>query len=269
MKRYWVIGHPLNFCLSTPVMNGVFEELGIEAEFETKDIAPESLDEVMEQLKKGELDGLVTTMPHKTPSLSYLDEKEPEVEAIDAVNLTLNEAGSLHGYNTDWRGALNALKSVQPELKGLHIHVLGAGGAARAACYGLQKEGARVSIWNRTPERAKDFAEKTGIEWIEDMRGWEARPDIIVNATSLSYQEKQSTLVPYALWEKVQVAMDAVYGKTSLFLEEAKAAQVKHVLSGEVWFLHQFLPMFKLVAGQEAPVELAKKLIEEAQLIKA
>ena len=139
----------------------------------------------------------------------------------------------------------------------------GAGGAARAAAFGLHREGARVSIWNRTPERAKDFAEKIGIEWVEDMHKWDGHPQVIVNATSVSYQSKQSTLVAFPLWEKVELAMDAVYGKTSLFLEEAKAAQVKNIISGEEWFLYQALPMFVLVTGREVPFDLLSKYTKE------
>ena len=58
--------------------------------------------------------------------------------------------------------------------------------------------------------------------------------------------------------------MDAVYGKTSLFLEEAKAANVKHIISGDVWFLHQGAPLLEIITGQKAPLGLMKKLTDEA-----
>ncbi len=270
MKKYWIVGHPLSFCLCTPVSNGVFKELGFEGHFETHDVAPEDLHLVMEKIRSGELAGAVTTMPHKTPSLAFLDESTDESKAINAVNLVLGHSPNgelpykLKGYNTDWLGALGAVKSLIPDIKGKHILVLGAGGAARAAAYGFHKEGAVVSIWNRTSERAKAFAEKMQITQIPDMRKWDGEPDIIVNATSASYQPSQSTLVPFPLWKNVQLAMDAVYGKTSLFLEEAKAANVKHIISGDVWFLHQGAPLLEIITGQKAPLGLMKKLTDEA-----
>lgn len=268
MKHYWIIGHPLSFCLTTPVMNGLFERMGFSGHFETKNVSPEELIDVVEKLKSGELAGIVTTMPHKTPTIAYIDGTEDAAKVINGVNLVLNEEGELKGYNTDWLGVVGVVREKMPNLKGVNTLVLGAGGAARAAAYGLQKQGANVAIWNRTPERARAFAEKIGIEWVEDMREWEGKPQVIINATSLSYQPKQSTLVPFPLWESAELAIDAVYGKTSLFLEEAKAANVPHVLPGEHWFLRQFLPMFKIITGQEAPVETVTELIREAQIIR-
>lgn len=269
MDKYLIVGHPLSFCLTTPVINGGFKELGIEAEFQTLDVAPEDFPAVMERLKKGELAGVVATMPYKTPSLEYLDESTDEAKAVSAVNLILNRGGKLIGHNTDWLGAMGAVKTAMPDLKGKQALILGAGGAARGAAYGLQKEGAHVAIWNRTPERAQAFAEKMNIEWVEDMRRWQKLPDLVVNATASSNQDRQSTLVPFPLWQNVMVAMDAVYGRTSLFLEEAKAANVPHVISGEIWFLNQVFTMFELITGKKGPVDLMTRLTHESKVIAA
>ncbi len=265
MKNYRIIGHPLNFCLTTPVMNGGFKELGLEAHFETLDLPSEDLPKIMEDLKNGLLDGVVATMPYKTPSIAYLDESSEDVKAINAVNLIVAREGKLHGYNTDWMGAVGAIQSALPDLKDKQVLILGAGGAARATAYGLKKQGAKVAIWNRTPEKAKAFAEKNGLDWVPELAVWDAMPDVIVNATASSDQSRQSTIVPFRLWAKVELALDAVYGKTSLFLEEAKAAKVPHVLSGEIWFLNQVFPMFKILTGQEGPTEKMRALTHEAK----
>jgi len=263
MKKFWIIGHPLDFCLSTPVFTELFKELGIDASIETHDIEPEGLDLVMEKLSSGELDGLITTMPHKTPTIEFLDEVIDEAKIINAVNLVQSIDGMLFGYNTDWMGAVQTIMTRIPDVKGLKVHILGAGGAARAAAFGLNAEGAKVSIWNRTPERAREFAEKIGIEWVKDMRIWDGKPDVIINATSASYQPSQSTLVPYPLWENVKVAVDAVYGKTSLFLEEAKAAQVPEIIAGEEWFMYQAEAIFTILTGKEVPHGSMKKYTEK------
>ncbi|QQR54657.1 NAD(P)-binding domain-containing protein [Candidatus Peregrinibacteria bacterium] len=268
-QRYLIIGHPLSFCLTTPVINGGFKELGIDAEFKTLDVLPEAFPEVMEQLKRGELAGVVATMPYKTPSMEYLDESTEEAKAVSAVNLILHQNGKLVGHNTDWLGAMGALKTAMPKLEGKQALILGAGGAARAAAYGLQKEGARVAIWNRTPERAKAFAQKMNIEWVENLEHWNALPDLIINATASSNQDRQSTLVPFPLWKNVMLALDAVYGRTSLFLEEAKAMQVPHVISGEIWFLSQVFTMFKIITGKEGPADLMTRLTHESKVITA
>lgn len=265
MKTFWIIGYPLSFCLTTPVMNGALKDLGMEAVFETHNVKPEEFPQVMERVKSGELTGVVATMPYKTPSVAYLDEASEEVSTINAVNLVWNKEGKLHGYDTDWLGAMGALHEIIPSAKGKRVLVLGAGGAARGAAYGLHKEGAQVTIWNRTLERAQGFANKIGIECIENLESIREEPEIIINATSHSNQARQSTLVPFYLWRNVSVAMDAVYGKTSLFLEEAKAAGVKNIVSGEKWFLHQVFPLFKILTGKEAPIELMTAFAAEAQ----
>jgi shikimate dehydrogenase len=271
-------------------MNGAFKELNIDANFETLDLPPEDLPAMMERLKSGELAGLITTMPFKTPSLDFLDGSTAEVKTINAVNLTLAvparaggttgiDDGKLFGYNTDYLGAIGAMKVGFPDLasspaqttsqclKGLKILVLGCGGAARAAAYGFHLEGAEVFLWNRTPEKAAAYAEKIGINFVPDFKDWPVRPDAIVNATALSNQDRQSTIVPYVLWEKAQVAMDAVYGKTSLFLEEARAAKIPHIFSGELWFLKQIFPIFELITGQKAPEEFMTRLTAESKNI--
>lgn len=267
IKTYWIVGHPLSFCLTTPVMNGAFEEEGVEAHFETQDVPPEAFDGVMQKLRAGELTGIIATMPYKTPSLEYLDVSSEDCKAVNAVNVLLNRDGKIHGFNTDWMGAVGAIKTALPSVKDLSVLILGAGGAARAAAYGLQKEGARVAIWNRTPERAKATAEKLGLEWVEHLDGWNGQPDLIVNATATSSLDRQSTLIPFRFWKNVKLALDAVYGKTSLFLEEAKAMNVPHVLSGEIWFLNQIFPMHRLITGQDGPEALMTRLTHESKEI--
>ena len=200
----------------------------------------------MGKLKTGELAGIVATMPYKTPSIAYLDEATEEVKAINAVNVIVNKDGKLHGYNTDWLGAVGAIKTELPEIKDLSVLILGTGGAARAAAYGLKKEGAKVAVWNRTPEKAKAYAQALGVEWVEHLDSWNGEPNIIINATAASSQDRQSTMIPFRFWKTVKLALDAVYGKTSLFLEEAKAMNVPHVISGEMWFLNQVFHMHKL-----------------------
>jgi len=263
-KKYWVVGHPLTFCLTTEILNAAFKEVGIDAEFETKDISPEQFPDVLAKLKSGELSGIIPTRPFKTPSLEFLDEKSEMTRIVNAANLIIAENGKLHGFNTDGMGATRALQSAMPDLSEKKVLILGAGGAARAAAYICKKEGAQVSIWNRTPERARLAAESLGLNFVEDMREWEEKPDIIINATSLSDQDKQSTLVPFTLWENVQVAMDAVYGKTSLFLEEAKAVNVPNVLPGNLWFLKQTIRIFEKLTDKEPPIQLMTRLTNEA-----
>jgi len=66
--KYAIAGHPLGFCLTTPVMNGAFKKVDVDAEFETLNLPPEGLTDLIERLRSGELAGAVMATPHKTPA---------------------------------------------------------------------------------------------------------------------------------------------------------------------------------------------------------
>jgi shikimate 5-dehydrogenase len=74
-----------------------------------------------------------------------------------------NDNGTLTGHNTDWIGIVNPLMRIAP-LKGARVALLGAGGAALAAAYGCSAQGASVTIFNRTPEKARPLAALCGGE---------------------------------------------------------------------------------------------------------
>ena len=229
----------MNQRASDSSLNFVFkkcpDELRLPLDASAQDIE-KNLNAAINALKEGEIDALYVKSPFKSPALSHLDLPSEASTAINAVNLIYLESGKLVGRNADYHGALGAMHTLSPSLKGKNVHVLGAGAAARAAAYVASREGAKVSIWNRTGEKAQNYAEKLGLEWVEDIRKWQGKPQIIVNATSASESSRQSTLVPFPQWEQVDLAIDAVYGaEMSLFLEEAKAMQVQHLVKGEKW----------------------------------
>ncbi len=263
MDNFWIIGHPVASALLTPVMNGCFEVLNLEAKAETKDLDRGEYLKAMDAVREGTLKGLVVTSPYKTETVKNVDQVSEEGPAVHAVNLVLKQDGKLMGYNIDWMGAREVLKQILGDIAGLKVLVLGAGGAARAAAFACHQAGAQVAIWNRTGEKARLFAEELGLEWVEDLQEWESKPQVIINATAVSDLPRQSSLVPFPLWSEVQLALDSVYGTTSLFLEEAGAMNVAHVVSGEEWFVAQFVPFFKLITGKEAPLELVKELVRQ------
>lgn len=97
--------------------------------------------------------GLSVTRPLKEAVVAEIDEAEP----IGALNTLVFREGKIYGYNTDGVGALNAIKK---DLQGQRVAILGAGGTARAIAFEAKKRGARISIYNRTLERAKQLAQE-------------------------------------------------------------------------------------------------------------
>ena len=247
------------------VLEEVFSATGMPAEFVTKELPEEALEETYQKVRSGELAGVLVTRPYKNATCAFMDELGDGAKAMQSVSLILPGEKGLRGSNTDWVGASEVIRGIFPGAAAeKQVLVLGAGGAAKAAAYACKELNMSVAIWNRTASHAKSAAELLGVEWVEDMRLWNKRPQVIINATSMSDQNSQSTLVPFALWEKVEFALDAVFGKTSLFLEEAKAMNIQKVLSGEDWFLYQMGSVFERITSQKAPMELLRSLIYAA-----
>ena len=262
-KNFWVVTNPLTYRITEPILNAAFLKIGFDGEFDSQAIEEAGLEEVIDKVRQGELSGVAVFTPHKGPSLAYCDEVSDEIKAIGALNYLQMEGDKLVGYNLDWEGAVRAIKVEVPDLTDKHILVLGAGGAGRAVAYYGLKEGAKVTLWNRTTEKAKKFAESIGINWIEDLEMLDEKPHIIVNATRVSTQDRQRSLLPYKLWENVVLAMESVCRLTSLFLEEAKAMNVQHIIDGDDWAAHQSNALLRHITGKEIPLEDMHKIVLE------
>ncbi len=101
------------------------------------------------------------TIPFKEEIISLLDALDPQAARIGAVNTVVNREGRLVGYNTDWLGALQALKA-QTGLQGEHVLILGAGGAARAIAFGVLDAGGRVTLTDVDPPGLRPWPGTSG-----------------------------------------------------------------------------------------------------------
>ena len=119
-----------------------------------------TLDDLLTIVRDLPLDGVAVTMPLKQEVLPHLANMDPLTARIGACNtLRTGADGKLYGFNTDVAGIVRPLER-RMRLKGARILVLGAGGAARAAVFGLVEQGADVFIVNRTHEKAVALARK-------------------------------------------------------------------------------------------------------------
>ena len=154
---YGVAGSPIGASLSPRMQNTAFSAAGMDAVYlplETADAM--ELRAVVERLN---LRGLSITMPLKERVLPLLSFRDKTVEQMGACNTILRHSdGTLAGFNTDVAGILDPLERVMP-LKDKRVLVLGAGGAARAAVFGLCERGAKVFLLNRTLARAEALAQ--------------------------------------------------------------------------------------------------------------
>jgi shikimate dehydrogenase len=153
MKRLAVLGHPVSHSRSPAMQNAALEALGLAGEwgYEAIDVEPADFASRTRALPEQGFVGVNVTIPHKEAALELADGASGDAERIGAANTLSFRDGAVHADNTDASGLLAALPG---SVEGRRALVLGAGGSARAAVWALAEQGAPVSIWNRTPERA-------------------------------------------------------------------------------------------------------------------
>ena len=271
-----VIGDPIEHTMSPVMHNAAFKELGLDYLYVSFRVRKEELGKAVESIRALNIRGLNVTTPHKVAIIPFLDELDPLVERIGAVNTIVNDDGVLTGYNTDATGFLQALldKGVEPERK--NTVILGAGGASRAISFILAERGAHLVIFNRLLEldwaeelahrisqvskkvRALELNEKNQEMMLEGA-------DILINATSVGMSsDVDETPVPARLLKPALIVFDIVYNpiQTRLLKEaEAAGAQTTGGLNMLVW---QGAIAFEKWTGRKAPLDLMRREVIKA-----
>lgn len=268
-KKCLVIGHPVIHSLSPAMHNAAYKALGVADEFDysTWDVQS-GIEEIVEEIKAKGIRGCAFTMPYKKDIVSLLDWVDETAKEIGAVNTVVNEGGILRGYNTDWLGIVDSLERLS-DLKGKKVAIIGAGGAARAAIYGVLERGAIITdIFNRTPEHteklAREFGLNCAIRGLDEIK--EARSaDIVINTTPIGMKgvAEDETPLPKEFIGPDQIVFDVVYSlEDTQLIKEAKDKGAK-VVAGTEMVLRQAVHQFFLHTGIE-PTEDNRKKVEQA-----
>ena len=161
-RLFGIIGNPVMHTRSPQLHNAALQANGIDGVYLPFETAEPGL--ILKNAVKLNLHGLSVTIPHKQAVIEKADSVDEAVRAIGACN-TLVYNGGWHGYNTDWKGFISPLADMLSEKdlsSGASALVVGAGGAARAVIYGLVSLGMKVTIVNRTADKAFRLAEEFG-----------------------------------------------------------------------------------------------------------
>lgn len=261
-----IIGNPIEHSLSPKMHNAAYEALGIDNEyvFTASKVDVKDIETVVKAVRAMGIRGLTCTIPHKIEVIPFLDEVDEVAEKIGAVNTVVNNNGVLKGYNTDWIGTLTPLEQ-RTSLDGKKVALIGAGGAARAMAYAVTSKGAKLTVFNRTIEKAADLAQDfnavvlpySDIENVKDF-------DIILNATSLGMgSDQDKTPVQAEFLHQGHIVFDAVYSpKETRLLREAVEKGATPIYGFEM-LLHQGTAQFELYTNQKAPVDVMKQILIE------
>jgi 3-dehydroquinate dehydratase/shikimate dehydrogenase len=273
-KIFGVIGDPVGHSLSPLIHNTAFHSLGVNSIYVPFRVPRSNLADFFKQFDALPVHGYSVTIPHKEAVTELARDKEPAVELTRAANtLVREEGGGFSAYNTDYQAARESLIASLPAspdgspamLSGRTTLLLGAGGVARAIAYALHREGALVTIANRTGDRGHRLAEEVGCRAVD----WAARHNVIcdmfINCTSVGMHPNvdESPIHPSFLKHGL-VVMDAIYTpETTLLVKEARSRGCL-VLTGVDMFVRQAALQFQLFTGIEAPLELMRDVVRRA-----
>lgn len=265
-----LLGHPVGHSLSPRFQQAALDALGIPVRYEAWDTAPEDLRIAVERLRSGDLLGANVTVPHKVAALALVDRPDALVERVGALNTIVNRGGVLEATNTDVAGILRTFEGAEVPLAGQRVALIGAGGAARAVVVAMRMaQVARVTVINRSPERAADLASLAGDDLDlrfapldpqdERMRGALRTAAVVVQSTSVGMRggpgEGESP-VPAGLVGEGQVAFDLVYTpEATSFLRQASEHGAV-AIGGLDMLIHQGAESFRLWTGVEPPLEV-------------
>lgn len=261
-----LIGHPVGHSLSPLMHSTALKYLNIAGRYEAWDVS--DLGQAINDLKRKGFQGASVTIPYKREVMSYLDDMDEQARSIGAVNTLIRQGDGFLGTNTDWEGLIRALRRVT-SIRGRRFVVLGAGGTARAALYGLIREGGLPVVVNRSEERGRELASEFGcifhpLSELKDLQG-----DVLINTTPVGMSpDTDRSPVPAALLSRFRLVADVIYNPLQTrLLRDAEQAGCK-ILSGVEMFVEQGAAQFRLWTGLEPPVELMR-LVVRRQLEKA
>lgn len=257
-KLCLIIGDPVTQSLSPFLHNLAYQTMNLAEKFvyAAASVPANRLADAVRGIRALGVVGVSCTMPHKQQIMRYLDQIDPLAEQIGAVNTILNQSGKLIGFNTDWIGIVRPLEALTA-LAGKKVAILGAGGAARAACFGLKQRGCQVKLFNRTPLKAKKIArdfgcQAGGLGELDQLRDYQ----IIVNATPVGMHPlADQTPVPPDLIDKDKILFDSIYFPKRTLLLQLASQRKAMTISGLEMLLHQAAAQFEIFTGQAAPLE--------------
>ncbi len=259
-----LFGNPVAQSLSPLMHNAAYRAMGIPARYEAYRAG--NPEEVIRMIREKNVRGASVTIPFKTTLITLLDEVDEDARIIGAVNTIRNLNGRLQGFNTDWIGLTRSLAGCM-EIKGKRFAVLGSGGAARAAVFGIAREGGIPFVFCRNRKAGRALARDLGCLALPLSRLDAVMAHCLVNATpvGMSPGEGETPLAGYGPG-RFDWVMDMIYNplRTRL-LQDAVAAGCR-VIDGLSMFVHQGAEQIRIWTGMDPPVDIMAVVVRDELL---
>jgi len=249
-RIYGVAGDPIEHSLSPVIMNTALRRENVNGVY--LPLHAKTLKELIYCAREIPLHGLSITMPYKQAMLPYLDNSDAHTAKIGACNTVVRgQDGKLYGFNTDVAGVVRPLEQ-RLAIANAKVLVLGAGGAARAAVFGLKERGAEVWILNRTSAKAQKLARQAKAHAIKRADLRKLAFDVIINATPVGMGNTRDCPLKD---DEIQasVVFDMVYDPVETHLLRVARTKGIAVIPGVEMFVQQAARQFEIWTGKPAP----------------
>ncbi len=258
MKKYLVIGNPIEHSLSPKLHNYWIKKNNLDAVYNKKQPNENDIEGIINEVKNGKIDGINVTVPFKKLVIPFLDKLTPLAKETHSVNTIYKEkehgVDIVIGDNTDVGGFKQSLEYIHYNVKNKKIFILGAGGVVPSILKALEKLGAsKVYISNRTKEKAKDLESYYKVSLGLETLDWGQSPDfdIIINATSLGLKNNDKIELDYKkhkpkFFGKRKLFYDVIYNpnKTNFLLKGEELGN--ETANGKMMFVCQAQLAFKI-----------------------
>ena len=264
MKKYLVIGNPIEHSLSPKLHNFWIKQYKIKATYNKRKLNKDEIKNLILDVKDKKISGLNVTVPYKKEIINYLDELTPEANKTQSVNTVFLNGNKIIGHNTDISGFELAMKKLDFKVVDKEILIMGAGGVVSSLIFALHKMNVKkIIVMNRTRSKAENLKNLFKNIIILD---WGEMPDcdIFINATSIGLKKGDKINLDFSKISKNKLFYDIIYNpeKTN-FLKTGKDLGNK-TENGKMMFIYQAIAAFKIWHGLEPKINNnVIKLLEE------
>ena len=249
MKKYLVIGNPIEHSLSPELHNYWFNKNNIDALYEKKKLNKNEIKDIISDIREKKISGVNVTVPFKNLVVPFLDEISPEAKSTKSVNTIYYKDNKIIGHNTDIEGFEMSINSYKHLIIGKKILILGSGGVVSSIISSLYKmKVSQIILSNRTKEKAENlkilFKNLNIINW-GDIPNF----DVVINATSVGLNEGDEIGLDFSKTGKNKLFYDVIYRpKETNFLKSGKNLGSK-TENGKMMFIYQAAAAFKIWHG--------------------
>lgn len=263
MKKYLVIGNPIQHSLSPLIHNFWIKKNNISAIYEKEKLEKANLKNLISKVKDRKIHGVNVTIPFKKDVIPFLEELTLEAEHTQSVNTIYLNNNKVTGHNTDIDGFRLAVQDIKFDISKKHILIIGAGGVVSSIIYALMKMNVnKISLINRTKKKAeylkKLFKNLNLINW-DEIQSF----DMIINATSVGLKTNDELNLDLSKIENNKLFYDVIYNpRETNFLKKAKTLG-NRTENGKKMFIHQAAQSFKIWHGIQPEInEEVERLLD-------